>query len=291
MLIATLIALPWHLFMLVRHGADFWDSYVGYHVIGRGTRELVGTTGTSTYLDILSQMDGVISWLFLCGFVALGWIGWRGSEAGLRRMAMITIGIACVTGLALQLSATRLPHYLLPLAPLGAVAVSLGLVGCVSESAPRRAAAGGVLSLAAITFVMGPLVHVLAPDYGARSRSVAEAIRQSPAAEGDLVLWESYDPALLWYAERPGQIWARDPGFLEAQRSVDMMQRSGIIHEGDRASFQGAVDSGRPLVMVVPHGRRASMEEGLGVLRASGRMGAIDLPEHSTGLIWLEGRP
>ena len=34
--IAAIVAIPWHVVMTLRYGAEFWDVYVGYHVLGRG---------------------------------------------------------------------------------------------------------------------------------------------------------------------------------------------------------------------------------------------------------------
>ncbi|MBN2016504.1 glycosyltransferase family 39 protein [Candidatus Dojkabacteria bacterium] len=53
-----IITLPWHIYMHIRFGEEFWNSYIGYHVIKRGISSLEGHTEPwYFYITLLFRKD------------------------------------------------------------------------------------------------------------------------------------------------------------------------------------------------------------------------------------------
>jgi hypothetical protein len=108
---------------------------------------------------------------------------------------------------------------------------------------------------------MGPLYpHLLAPDYGARSKTLAERHLSSLPPSARVLLWEDYDPALLWYAHRRVTIYTADERFYSLQMSVDMMRRSGAVVWADEAARDALVQSPESLAFVAPVERSHLLE-------------------------------
>ncbi|MEC9071890.1 MAG: glycosyltransferase family 39 protein, partial [Myxococcota bacterium] len=254
--VAATIAIPWHLWMLVTHGRDFWDSYVGYHIVGRAGGALVGETGFWTYVELAAQEDPVISLVLITGLVAGSVVAFRSVYGGARRQILaLCAAAAWLTLVVVHLASTRLFHYLLPVVPMVAVVTSI----CVLCSGHRRILSWGVSLVCLLAFVSGPLDHLTNPDYSPSARTVAERHLLGLPPEQTIVLWESYDPALFWYAQRAGEIWSEDEGFYEAQQSVDMMRRSGTVIRADQQRFRALTDEG-DVVVVVPEHRRHTFD-------------------------------
>lgn len=254
--VAAALALPWHLWMLGVHGADFWDTYIGYHVVGRAGGALVGETGLGTYMDLAAQEDPVVSLMLLLGLVTGAVKAFKAPAGSVeRRVGGICAGAAWLTLLVIHLASTRLFHYLLPVVPMAAVVTSV----VVLSSSYKRVLTWGVVILCMFGFASGPVGHLSHPDYAPASRALAERHLQNLPSEAKLILWEAYDPALFWYARRDGQIWSEDEGFYEAQQSVDMMRRSGTVSRASEQGFRSLLEDGKA-VIVIPEHRRHTFE-------------------------------
>jgi 4-amino-4-deoxy-L-arabinose transferase-like glycosyltransferase len=57
LLLAALLFLPWHLWMVARHGREFLDVYLFHSVLGRSTAPLLRTTRATFYLRELLRSD------------------------------------------------------------------------------------------------------------------------------------------------------------------------------------------------------------------------------------------
>ena len=257
--VALIVAGPWHLWMSARHGADFWNTYLSYHVIGRASSALVGEDDPLVYLRLLAEQDGLVAGIMALGVLmaclrlairprplspgplALGWI----------------VAAILVTLVTLHLASTRLFHYLLPVVPLAAVATAASV-----DRVPQPAVAHRILgALAVLGFLLGPLYpHLLDPDYGSRSANLVERHLTSMPEEARLVIWEDYDPATVWYAGRPAAFYSADERFYSAQMSVDMMRRSGAVVWADHGARDALVASDGPIYFVAPIARSRLLE-------------------------------
>ena len=254
--VALIVAGPWHLWMSLRHGADFWNTYLGYHVIGRASSALVGEDDPLYYLRVLAEQDGLIAGVLAIGVLMACLrilVRERPLESGPLALSWVVASIV-VTLVTLHLASTRLFHYLLPVMPLAAVATTASV-----DRLPQPSLAYKVLgSLALIGFLVGPLYpHLLAPDYGARSAKLVERHLNSMPEDARLIIWEDYDPATIWYADKSAAFYSADERFYSAQMSVDMMRRSGAVVWADQRSRDALINAVEPIYFVAPLERSA----------------------------------
>jgi 4-amino-4-deoxy-L-arabinose transferase-like glycosyltransferase len=256
--VALVIAGPWHLFMTLRHGGGFWDTYLGYHVLGRAGAALVGDDDPFYYLKVAAEMESLLGAALALGVVLAGLrllIRPRPLKPGPLALAWV-LGAVAVTAIVLHLASTRLFHYLLPIIPLAAVATTASV-----DRMPRPLVAYRILGgVAVLGFLMGPLYpHLLAPDYGSRSATIASRHLASMPEDAHLGLWEDYDPATPWYAGRPATIYTADERFYSVQMSVDMMRKSGSVVWADEEVRDALIASDGPKAFVAPMGRSAQL--------------------------------
>jgi len=174
-------------------------------------------------------------------------------ELGSLALAWVIASIA-VTLVVLHVASTRLFHYMLPVMPLAAVAATASV-----DRLPQPALAYRILgSLAVLGFLMGPLYpHLLAPDYGSRSATLVDRHLNTMPEDARLVIWEDYDPATIWYADKPAEFYSADERFYSAQMSVDMMRRSGAVVWADDLARDALIAAEEPIYFVAPAERSA----------------------------------
>ncbi|MCB9727612.1 MAG: glycosyltransferase family 39 protein [Deltaproteobacteria bacterium] len=251
-----LVAGPWYLVMGLRHGADFWQTALGYHVVARAGHALVGHADPAYYAVTAWEQEGALAPLLLLGALAAAW-RLRRLEPPQRLALALVLATAALTALALQLSATRLFHYLMPLAPLSAVAT----IAALGPLAARPAVALATAALAALAFVVGPLSpHILRPDYAPESRALGEALGPAMPPDARLIIWEDYDPALIWYAARPARLWTEQPAIYALHRSIDMMRRADAVVLADADARRALIDAPEPIVAVAPLERASGLD-------------------------------
>lgn len=255
-LVGLAVVAPWFVVMSLRHGADFWQTALGYHVAARAQHALVGDGDPAYYAVTAWEQEG-----FFAVALALGSLTALLRLPALspdRRMALLmTLGTAALTVIALQFTATKLFHYMMPLAPLAAVAT----IAALAELSARPPMAAAVLALAAVAFVAGPLKpHIIHPDYAPESRALGEALGPVMPPDSRLIIWEDYDPALIWYADRPAMIWTEQPTIYAMYRSIDMMRRADAVVLADAHAKQALIDSPEPIVAVAPLERAEGLD-------------------------------
>ncbi len=255
-LVGVAVAAPWHVAMTVRHGAAFWEVYLGYHVTERVGSALVGAPDASYYLTTALELDPLLTPVLLAGGLLAIWTWWTTrADAAPDAPLGLVLGAAGLTLVAIHLAGTKLFHYLLPVVPLAAVAT----VAALGPWLPRRLIAGALVVLAGVGFVTGPLdPHVLAPDYSRWSKAVAtQHLRDLPPSSRAIV-WEAYDPAVTWYADRPVRMWTSDERFFAIQQSIDMMRRSEAVVWASDAAMGELVSGGPDVVIVLPRPEAAA---------------------------------
>lgn len=212
---ALVVSGPWFVAMTMAHGQGFWEVFLGYHVVERAGGALVGADPMSLYLDTLWQLDGAFGALLLVGLLAALTVR-RGVTTAL------VVGTAGVTLVVIHLSSTRLYHYLMPVIPLAAVALTIA-------AAKRKEVLFGLGLVSLVAFAFGPLdPTLLRPDFAPTSKVLGLSLRSIPD-EAQVISWEDYDPALTWYADRPVRIWTQSESMAAAQLSVDMMRRADAV--------------------------------------------------------------
>lgn len=120
----SLIA-PWHLYEWIRHGNDFWWSYLGYHVFERYATNVFYNPNLQTdyWARLNEQAPQVLGFSILMLVVAAAL--WREFRREEHRALMLPFGLG-VSMIALFFSAqTRALSYLVPLYPMVALFVAL----------------------------------------------------------------------------------------------------------------------------------------------------------------------
>ena len=138
--------------------------------------------------------------------------------------------------------------------PLAAVATVASV-----DRLPQPGLAHRILgSIALLGFLVGPLYpHLISPDYGSRSAALVERHLNSMPEDARLILWEDYDPATIWYADKSAAFYSADERFYSAQMSVDMMRRSGAVVWADERARDALIQSEEPVYFVAPTERSA----------------------------------
>ncbi len=120
----SLIA-PWHLYEWVRHGNDFWWSYLGYHVLERYATNVFYNPNLQTdyWARLNEQAPQVLGLCILMTVVAFAlWREFNKEE----RYALLLPFVLGVCMIALFFSAqTRALSYLVPLYPMVALFIAL----------------------------------------------------------------------------------------------------------------------------------------------------------------------
>lgn len=211
------VAAPWHVLMSLRHGAEFWQTYAGYHVLDRASRTIVGADTTWLYWRTLSELD-----LFFVLLVVLSILGLalaRGNEArGLRAIWLM----ALLAFLPLQAADTRLSHYLVSLTPLLGLAAGAGWATLVTW---RRPVLGvfGIFAVFALSASTWP--DVVEPDYSPGTQVACVDSTTTPP----VFVVNAYNVAATWYCDAPVPLYTDDQRFRDVQHSIAMMRQSGAV--------------------------------------------------------------
>ncbi len=242
---ALIVASPWFVAMSLQHGGAFWDVFLGYHVLERAGASLVGSEPLSFYAETLWQLDGLFGAALILGIPTLLIV--RRSD-----LTWLLASCALLTLVVIHASSTRLYHYLMPVIPLAAL--SLALV--VSK---ERLALGGMACLSLVAFLFGPLdPTLLRPDFAPSSKSVGASLSVVPE-EAEVISWEDYDPAMMWYAKRPIRIWTQSESMATAQNSIDMMRRAEAVVLATPARLQTLGQERHTIFLVAPKERASGL--------------------------------
>lgn len=110
-----IIILPWHLIMFLKYKWDFWNDYVGFHLVARYTKNVVDIGGSE---DILHYFKVIIlrsgSWCFV--FLALLPIILKDilNKINRQKLYLLIFWMAFII-LFFTSSSTKVHHYILPM--------------------------------------------------------------------------------------------------------------------------------------------------------------------------------
>ncbi len=272
--------IPWHAAMLALHGRPFLDVYLGYHVLERAARTIVGDASEPTYLAWLFEREGPLLAILLPALVLTAVRAVRKDPAGLLALAL-WLG----AGLPLALARTALPHYLVALLPGAALSCSLLVERLLLRAGERLRiwVVAAWLLVAALAFLANNARDLATPDYGPGTRDLCMALR----ARGEIArlagTCDLHDPCVTWYCDAPVFFFALDKGFYRAVQDIPALE--GTVRPIDSETWQGLAMA-RSLLMV-RHDREGALIEaakGAGVLvrrwsEAAGRLLVEVVPE------------
>ena len=174
-IIFVVLAGPWYLSIWLEHGYAFIDNFIIGENIHRFQAPVTNLDGNyGFYFKTLYY--GMYPWvgvlpLFLTGYV----ITRRKRDAEFRQHWYYISWLLAIL-LLFSLAATKIDHYLLPLAPVVAVIVALAWERYLGPDAPRWIRWALLLSL-----VLTNPVHAVFTELTSGSFSVVDAVRANPA--------------------------------------------------------------------------------------------------------------
>jgi 4-amino-4-deoxy-L-arabinose transferase-like glycosyltransferase len=129
-LLATMVIMPWHLWLYALHGTPFLHEYVGVNLAGRLFQTFEGNTGGPWhYLDVLRRGFSIWGYLWPLAYI---WAAWQVRVRGDRRawllLAWITLPL-----LLFSLAQTKLGWYISPIYPAIALLLGLALAELLTE--------------------------------------------------------------------------------------------------------------------------------------------------------------
>lgn len=244
-LVIGAVAAPWHVVQTLRHGGEFWQVYLGYHVLGRMSSELVGTVDVAYYLRGTWLRESLLLALWTAGGVALAIrLVRRGPGDDVARWLFVWL---LVTLVPIHLAGTKIYHYLLPAIP----ALALTAAMAAEPFLANRVVTAALVALALAAFALNNGGDLMTPDYAPGSKALAPSMAAVPR-DGVVAVVDEYDVAATWYADRPIPLWTTLPS-LYKQWSVDMMRRAGAV----RLLTEGELDA------ELGRGSRAALLTGL----------------------------
>lgn len=130
--LGALVALPWHVYESFQHGADFWRSYLGFHILERYERNLFGDPALQTdYLARLHEQASFMLYTFFAAALA-GAALWRRMPPHVQVALGAAGSIIAIMALVFFTAQTRALSYLIPLYPFAAMAISLVAHGLIA---------------------------------------------------------------------------------------------------------------------------------------------------------------
>jgi 4-amino-4-deoxy-L-arabinose transferase-like glycosyltransferase len=242
--IAALLVLPWHVLMSVRHGVEFWEVYVGYHVLGRAEGIAVGSHGQDYYVSEMVGTDPVVAVVLFLGFLGVLF------QSIFRRdqKLVLPLSVAVVGLIFLHASQTKFLHYLLPYIPLMAVVAVIGV-----SRLPGRKLGFGLMVCGILLSAVGYSQTEPHASYRPELRVLAEAYVLPSPPETRIVAFNEYAPAFFYYGEKVGEIWTDSERFYSIQQSIDMMRRSGIVHMATDEGLNELRQETRGMILIAPH--------------------------------------
>lgn len=149
--LGLLIAAPWHLVELVRHGDRFWQDYAGLHVFERATTAL-HNQGVGTLWYVGQFAKNFFPWSAFFPF-ALVW-AWR------RRRSVLGLPLVwfAVTFIFFSVFRTKFDWYLLPLYPAAALILTPWLM-TVLERPTRWVSLAHAVSIFGVFLMLPRLLH------------------------------------------------------------------------------------------------------------------------------------
>jgi 4-amino-4-deoxy-L-arabinose transferase-like glycosyltransferase len=214
LVVALLVAAPWHIAMLAIHGRPFFDAYFVYNLFNRMSDAVVGQGAGFTYANWIFSREWALIIPWLAGAVVSVFGAVKRRDDGLVAVALVIGGV-----LPLTVSATGISHYLVPVAPGFAL-----MVGILARSLGQRVVVEVVAAVVlAGAFIVANGKDLLRPDYSSGTQAICEGLNQAGLQTAGT--WNLHDPAVTWYCnDFKGYLYADNPGVLGATKDIPMLK-------------------------------------------------------------------
>jgi len=233
---ALAVAAPWHIAQSFRWGAGFWREYLGFNVAGRMAESLYVAEDPLFYPRHMLENEGLLALVLAAGLAAAGWAWVRHREPRSRFLVLWFLAAF----VPFQLSATRLPHYLLP----ALVPACLAAAGLLRPLLGRPLLAAAAVMAALTLFLHASAYDLLRADYSPDQRVFAEVIRSRGDPAADVAAFNVYELILFHDLDRPVRMLTDDEGFFAAVDSEPILHRGDAVHLMPRTKVPDLFRSG-----------------------------------------------
>lgn len=155
--LAVLLIAPWHIYMHLRYGAEFWSQYVGYHIVKRVVSPISGYYGGGRLFYFSQLQDDFFPWFFMAPFGLALAIRDLVKDAKARSKTLLFV-ILLVFGLYTAVK-TKFPHYMVPIFPAMAILTAAAIVEAWRRT--KSAALGGLIVACVGGALIAPVKLVL----------------------------------------------------------------------------------------------------------------------------------
>ena len=236
LLLALVIAAPWHIVMYSKHGQAFVAEYIGYHVLSRIQTPLEGhAPGYMFYVGKI--IDGFFPWCLLIPFAVFSSV--RENLKGEPRARVLLLLAALVFGVY-TLVQSKLVWYIIPIYPAFALLIAALLVKIYLSVQKRRKLKFALVALGVLLLMVGGVYSFLLIRLTQRSEdSLANIanIAASRSAEDreSLLLFSDTEaltrPAALFYGNRPlRQVYlTNEPRSPRARRYENVEKLEAVV--------------------------------------------------------------
>ncbi len=128
-----IVVVPWHLAVILSHGAEFWHQVIAFNVVER-TSSLIASVNEPWYWYAQVFRDFFFPASVLIGWGILAAATRRSEYKDISRLLLIWLVVPLV---AFSLAKTKFDHYIQPVYPAAAMVIALGWVSGLHEK-PRR---------------------------------------------------------------------------------------------------------------------------------------------------------
>ena len=231
------VALPWHVVQSIRH-PGFLGDYIGLSLLSRMGRALpgLGSDDPWLYLEGLWHFENLLGVAFLgAGLAVAALTASRMSRREPKAGGLLLVSLCwLLLALPLQVSSTRLVHYLVPVLP--PLAISLGYL--VALIPVRRLVFAGVLVVLGLLFMLNNLTWLVDLERSPGVKSLAPA-----AVEGveRIYTYNLYHPAAVFYTRRRVELLTDQARGFEKVAAWPIFRDSGTVRLMDEPTLAAAV--------------------------------------------------
>lgn len=196
LLIAVLIALPWHLYQFLNHPDVFMNDTVAHHIFSRVSRAIEGHTGNA-YFYIRTLVNKYHPWILIGVFSAPYFLFKTFKE---RESETVFVTVWMFTVLAvITLVRTKLAWYIVPAYPALSLSIGYFFAKIFKENQPNITR----IIFIVIMILHVPYSHIFDHDYARDIKALAPLILSEVPDDQDLYFYSYHEiPALSFYADK-----------------------------------------------------------------------------------------
>lgn len=229
LMVAVLVALPWHLYQMLQNEPMFMREAVLKHLVLRVTTPVDGHIG-NYYFYVRTLINKYHPWILIAVFSAPLFL-WKSLKEKMPEIVFLTAWMFSIFAV-ITLVSTKLPWYLMPVYPPLSISVAYVLSRWITEH--RRMLVH--IAFVGVMVLQVHFMHLFSPDYSPAIKGISSIVKEKVPG-GRLYFYNLHEaPASTFYLERQAMYVDTDESFLEAASREN--QFYCLIFEKDLARLE-----------------------------------------------------